>query len=223
MNKTLNRAVWLIALVPVAYLAFVWNNLPETISLHFNIKGNADRFGNRKELLALVLFLFTLSVLVYYLFINIYRIDPKKYAAENKARLQRIGFAVTVFMAAITTMIIYSGIHGSSRLDISLILGSVGLLFAIIGNYMPNMKPNYFAGFRLPWTLENANNWKKTHALAGKLWFAGGLLLAVVCLLTPAKVSFIIFISVIAIITAIPIIYSYRLHKKQKMLNASTY
>ena len=223
MNKILNRAVWLIALVPVAYLAFVWNNLPETISLHFDIKGNADRFGNRKELLALVLSLFTLSVLVYYLFINIYRIDPKKYAVENKGRLQRIGFAVTVFMAAITTMIIYSGIHGSSRLDISLILGGVSLLFAIIGNYMPNMKPNYFAGFRLPWTLENADNWKKTHALAGKLWFAGGLLLAVVCLLTPAKAGLIIFFSVIAIITAIPFIYSYRLHKKQKELNAANY
>lgn len=223
MNKILNRTVWLIALAPVAYLAFVWNNLPETISLHFDSRGNADRYGNRKELLVIVLFLFTLSVLVYYLFTNIYRIDPKKYAVENKGRLQRIGFAVSVFMAAITTMIIYSGIQGNSRLDISLIAGGIGLLFAIIGNYMPNMKPNYFAGFRLPWTLENADNWKKTHALAGKLWFAGGLLLAVVCLLTPAKISFIIFISVIAIITAIPIIYSYRLHKKQKMLNASTY
>ena len=223
MNKILNRTVWLIALVPVAYLAFVWNNLPETISLHFDIKGNADRYGNRKELLALVLSLFTLSILVYYMFINIYRIDPKKYAVENKGRLQRIGFAVTVFMAAITCMIIYSGIHGNSRLDISLILGGVGLLFAIIGNYMPNMKPNYFAGFRLPWTLENADNWKKTHALAGKLWFAGGLLLAVVCLLTPAKAGLIIFFSVIAIITVIPFIYSYRLHKKQKELNAANY
>ena len=97
-----------------------------------------------------------------------------------------------------------------------LILAGVGLLFAIIGNYLPNLRPNYFAGLRLPWTLENPENWKKTHALAGKLWFAGGLLLAVICLLMPDKIALIFFFVVTAIIIIIPCIYSYRLFKKQK-------
>lgn len=216
MNKILNRIIWLIVLVPGIYLAFTWNKLPDIIAMHFDIKGNADRYGNKKELLVPVIILTVISLFVYFLFTNIYRLDPKKYAAENKGRLQRIGFAVAVFMAAMNCMIIYTSVNRGSRFDISLVLGGVGFLFAIIGNYMPNMKPNYFAGLRLPWTLENADNWKKTHAFAGKLWFAGGLLLAVVCLLTPPTIALVIFFSVIIIITIIPSVYSYRLYKKQK-------
>ena len=31
-------------------------------------------------------------------------------------------------------------------------------------------------GIRLPWTLHSADNWNRTHRLAGVLWVAGGLL-----------------------------------------------
>jgi uncharacterized membrane protein len=216
MNKLLNRFIWLVIFAPGIYLAFTWSKLPDTIPLHFDIKGNTDRYGDKKELLAPVILLSALSLFVYFIFANAYRLDPKKYAAENKSRLQRIGFAVAVFLAALTCMIIYTGINGSSRFDISLILGGVGLLFAIIGNYMPNMKPNYFAGLRLPWTLEDADNWRKTHALAGKLWFGSGLILAAACLIIPSTIALIIFFSVTLLIIIIPSVYSYRLYKSKR-------
>ena len=158
MYKILNRIIWPVILIPSIYLAISWHKLQETIPLHFDIKGNADRYGSKKELLISVIILSVVSSLVYLLLKNIYRIDPKRYAAENKDRLLRIGFAVSVFMTAISCMIIYSGVHGASGFNASLILGGVGLLFAIIGNYLPNLKPNYFAGIRLPWTLENPEN-----------------------------------------------------------------
>ena len=81
---------------------------------------------------------------------------------------------------------------------------------------MPNMKPNYFAGFRLPWTLENPENWRKTHQLAGRMWFAGGLLITVTCLFLPVKVAAIIFGVIAAVITIIPGVYSYKLFRKMK-------
>ena len=98
-----------------------------------------------------------------------------------------------------------------------LIFSGVGLLFAVIGNYMPNLKPNYFAGLRLPWTLENEDNWRKTHRLAGKLFFSGGLILAIICLFTSPIASIIIFFAGTMIITIIPCVYSYKLYKRQKI------
>ncbi|MDP9040747.1 MAG: SdpI family protein, partial [Bacteroidota bacterium] len=100
------------------------------------------------------------------------------------------------------------------------ILAGAGLLFAFIGNYMHNIKPNYFAGFRLPWTLENEENWKKTHALAGKLWFVGGIFISVICLLLPPKPSIAAFYTIMIVITLIPCVYSYRLYRKQKTLTS---
>ena len=157
-----------------------------------------------------------LNIGVYFLLCNIYRIDPKKYAIENRDRLRRIAFAISVFLAAVLCLLIYSSNHGNIKFTTRLILAGVGLLFAFIGNYMHNIKPNYFAGLRLPWTLENEENWRKTHLMAGKLWFGGGLLIAVLCLLFPFTVAIASFFAVMLLLIIIPCVYSYRLYKKQK-------
>jgi uncharacterized membrane protein len=80
---------------------------------------------------------------------------------------------------------------------------------------MHTIKPNYFAGIRVPWTLNNEENWRKTHLLAGKLWFAGGLVLAVLCLLLPDTPALIVFFTATMILVIIPVIYSYRLYQRQ--------
>lgn len=219
MNTILRKIVWLFIAAPAGYLALVWNRIPEKVAMHYDLHGNPDRFGSRRELIIMVIVLVVVNILSYLMITNMYRIDPKRYAAENKPRLYKMGFAVAVFLAAITCMMLYTNVQGNMPLRTGMILAAVGLLFAILGNYMPNLKPNYFAGLRLPWTLENEENWRLTHQLAGKLWFAGGLLIAVVCLFSSNLVSIITFFVITAIIVIIPFIFSYRLYKKQK--NAS--
>ena len=216
MNNLLKKIVWLIMLIPAVYLALAWKYIPDVVPMQFDLDGQPKRMGSKYELFALTVVLIFVSALVYLLLTNIYKIDPKKYAAENKGRLQRIAFAVTLFMAAIQCFIIYTVVKGTVKLEIGLIFSGVGLLLALIGNYMPNLKPNYFAGLRLPWTLENEDNWRKTHLIAGKLWFAGGLLLGVVCLFTPPIPSVIIFASILLVMIIIPCVYSYRLYKRQR-------
>jgi uncharacterized membrane protein len=218
MDKLLKKIVWLFVAVPLIYLAIVWNSLPAKIALHFTLEGIPDRFGSKNEFLIMILTITVVNIAVYLLLTNIYRIDPKKYAIENKTRLNRIAFAVAIFMAALLCVIIYSSTHDNIKFSTKLIFAGVGLLFCFIGNYMHNIKPNYFAGIRLPWTLENEDNWRKTHLLGGKLFFAGGLLITVICLFTPVTVSIIAFFTITIAITLIPCIYSYRLYKKQKNL-----
>lgn len=219
MDKFLKRIAWLVIIAPVVYLAIIWNTVPETIAMHFNLKGNVDRYGSKNELIIMVLILTLLNMVIYLLLPEVYRIDPKRYAAENKSRLYRIAFAVSVFIAAIVCLIIYSSIHENIKFGLRFILAGVGLLLAIVGNYMYNIKPNYFAGIRLPWTLNNDENWKKTHLLGGKLLFGGGLLIAVICLFTSFLLSMISLFTILILVTLITCIYSYRLYKKLKVLS----
>ena len=151
---------------------------------------------------------------VYLLLPQVYRIDPKRYAVENKSRLYRIAFAVSVFIAAVLCLLIYSSIHENIKFSTRLILGGLGLLLAVVGNYMYNIKPNYFAGIRLPWTLNNDENWKNTNLLGGKLMFAGGLLIAVICLFTSFLLSMILLFAILFLIILITCIYSYNLYRK---------
>jgi uncharacterized membrane protein len=219
MNKFINRVVWLVCAAPAVYLALVWEKLPDQIALHFDLKGKADRIGSKNELLIVACVMTGMSILMYLILTNIYRIDPKKYAAENKSRLQRIAFATVVFLSAILSLIIYNAAKNTMQLNTGIIFSATGLFLAIVGNYLPNLKPNYFAGLRLPWTLEDPENWKKTHSLAGKLWFIGGLLLAVICLFLPAEAGIILFFAGVTMLIAIPCIYSYRLYRSKKLIS----
>lgn len=216
MNKYFKWLIWLVAIIPGIYLAATWQSLPDQVVMHFDLHGNPDRYGNKTELLLIVGLLCLMTVGIYFLLSNIYKIDPKRYAAENKDRLHRMGFAVGIFMSALCCVIIYSTIKGSIQFGMRYIFAGVGLLFSLIGNYMHNMKPNYFAGFRVPWTLNNEENWRKTHLLGSKLWFAGGLFIAVLCLLLPDTISLIVFFILTMILVIVPVVYSYRLYKNNK-------
>ncbi len=219
MEKFMKKIIWLIILAPGAYLAFKWNTVPETVAMHLNIKGEVDRYGSKNELITMVAILTFVNILVYVLLPQAYKIDPKKYAADNRSRLFRIAFTVSVFLAAVICLLIYSSINGNSVLGSKFMLMGIGLLFAIIGNYMYTIKPNYFAGFRLPWTLQDDENWRKTHMLGGKLFFAGGLLIGAMSLIAPFMISIIAFIAITVIIILVTTIYSYQFYKKQKTIN----
>ena len=215
MDKILKNLIWLVIAVPAIYLLAIWETIPQTVPLHYNLKGEIDRLGSKNELIILVAVIMAVNIGVYFLLTNIHRIDPKKYAVENKGRLFRIAFVVTVFISAVICLMLYTSIHDVTKSFFRFIFVGVGLLFSIVGNYMYNIKPNYFAGFRLPWTLENEENWRKTHLLGGKIWFAGGLIIAVICLFTPLITSVITFSIIFIIMVIIPFVYSYRLYKKQ--------
>jgi uncharacterized membrane protein len=214
MTRYFKYLIWPIALVPLVYLLSIWQGLPEQMAMHFDLKGNPDRYGNKSELLIMAAVLSAMSIVIYFVLSNIYKIDPKKYAADNKDRLRRMGFAIAVFIIALTCFIIYSTSKGDMKMGMRYIFAGVGLLLCLIGNYMHTIKPNYFAGLRLPWTLNNEDNWRKTHLLAGKLWFVGGLATAILCLLVPDTVAIVLFFIATLVLILVPVIYSYRLYKK---------
>lgn len=217
MNNKKHLIAGAFMLIPLLYLAITWTGMPQTIPLHFDIKGNVNRWGNKAEILSSMAVLSGVTILLYLLLCNAYRFDAKKRAVENKDRLQNIALAVTVFLTLLQTWIIYISTTTGQSFSIKVILIGVCILFSILGNYMYNLKPNYFAGLRLPWTLENEDNWRKTHHYASRIWFAGGLLAALVCLLLPVESAVIVSVVLLVLMIILPTIYSYRLYKKRNI------
>ena len=86
----------------------------------------------------------------------------------------------------------------------------LGLIFIAIGNYLPKCKQNYTIGIKIPWTLASEENWNRTHRFAGWVWVGGG----VVMLLSGFLGIFWLTLVPAIIMAAVPLIYSYILHKK---------
>lgn len=216
MNKKIRFPVaLLLAVLPAAYLAIVYKQMPETVATHFGINGEPDRFGHKSELWVSTLILAAVSLLAWLLLTNINRFDPKK-ASENRADvLTKIAWVVTGFICLLSLMIIQSAKAGEI-LYIRYIFPVVGVMFAVIGNYMPKLKQNYFAGFRTPWALESEYNWKITHQVAGKYFFWGGLLIAAITLILNGVPAIIAFFAISLVMVVVPLIRSWRVFQQEK-------
>lgn len=204
--------ILVIVLLPFIYLAYIWNELPSKVPIHWNIKGEIDRYGDKTELIIIP---FLLPLLVYLIFLVVPKIDPKNKLNKMGGKLQTIKFLLTTFMSILALFIIYTA-KNQSFTNPNYIVLIIGVLFIILGNYFKTIKPNYFIGIRTPWTLENETVWKKTHKLGGKMWFIGGVLIVILSPFLSKSLNFTIFMIITGVITIIPIAYSYLIYKNEK-------
>lgn len=211
MNLKKELPLILLAIVPFVYLAVIWNHLPETVPLHWNAAGEIDRYGSRKELWMIPLMT---SGLIYLLMLAVPAIDPKKRIQEMGAKYTQLRYALVAAMSALAVVIIYM-VERGERGGLTPVLVITGLLIAVLGNYMKTVRPNYFIGIRTPWTLESPEVWNKTHSLAGKLWFAGGLVIVLLPFLVEGPLQFYLLIGLVLLISFIPVVYSYLQFRKQ--------
>lgn len=152
--------------------AFCWSHAPDRIPMHWNIKGEVDRYGGKLEGLFL---LPAITAGLYLLLRFIPAVDPGKanYAQFSNA-YSLIRFATTIVMAIVhgVTLAYALGYPMNMGAVVSI---SVGGLFLILGNVMGKIRPNWFVGIRTPWTLSSKLSWTKTHRLAGWLFMAIGV------------------------------------------------
>jgi uncharacterized membrane protein len=209
---------FMIISIPWVYMAFIWKDLPQTIPTHFGIDGTADKFGDKIEIIIAPIIMTLVGIFIYFLLKNIYKIDPKKkYSATTSEVLSKIAVLSIIILSGVTTFILYWTLKGKVE-GITLFFCGLSLFLAYIGNLMHSIKPNYFVGFRIPWALENEENWTKTHRLASKIWFIGGILLAIFSLVSGTKTLLVVFISSVLVMTIIPVIYSYRIYRRSSKL-----
>jgi len=202
-----------IVLAPFVYLAIIWNTLPEKVPTHWNYKGDVDKWGDKYSLIAL---LFLLPVLTYVSMLVIPKIDPKKKIEQMGGKYYQLKFILVLFMSTLVFIILQISVNQSTSSP-NLIFIAVGALLIALGNYFTVIQPNYFIGIKTPWTLENKEVWKLTHILAGKLWIIGGLLIVLGSLTIDKSVFIYLFIVTIAILTLVPVIYSYIKFKELKV------
>lgn len=152
--------------------ALCWPSAPDEIPMHWNVKGEVDRYGGKLEGLFL---LPAITAGLYLLLRFIPTVDPGK---ANYAQFTR---AYSLIRLATTAVMVI--VHGVTiawslgyRMDMGAVVSvSVGGLFLLLGNVMGKIRPNWFVGVRTPWTLSSKLSWTKTHRLAGWLFMVIGV------------------------------------------------
>jgi len=217
MNKYLKESVlWVLIVLPYVYLATIWNKLPTQVPTHFNLSGNPDGWSGKTALLILP---GAMCIGIYLIMLLIPVLDPKRKIQQMGEKYYNFRFMLTFFFSLFATYILYISKSGSLK-NPNLLIGLLGALFAMLGNYFQTVRPNYFIGIRTPWTLENEQIWKKTHRMGGKLWVAGGVLIAVISIFINNNTALAItFGAILSIMVIVPVVYSYIEYLKAKNLS----
>lgn len=199
----------LLILLPIVLGLLRWNDLPEQVVTHWNFSGEPDGWSSK----AFAVFFLPLFLLaVHWLCVLVTARDSKN-KGQNRKALALVLWIVPV-VSLFTNAMIYAAAFGIDPDVEVLSLFLIGLMFVVIGNYLPKCKQNHTIGIKVKWTLESEENWNATHRMAGKLWVVGGLLM-MGCVFLPKEVIPYAFLLLFPVIAMIPIIYSYVLSRKQ--------
>lgn len=204
-NKGMLILTSIVMLLPVVVGLLLWDKLPEQIPIHWNVSGEVDGWGSR----ATAVFFLPLFILaIHWICVFATCADPKAWDVHEK--VLTLVLWICPFVSLLVNTFVFATALGY-KLAIEIIMPlAFGILFMILGNLMPKCKRNYTVGIRLPWTLNDDENWNRTHRFSGKIWVVGGAVIAA----TSVFSSFVLFLTVVVLIAVLPVLYSYLLYRR---------
>ena len=196
----------LICLLPMLVGALVYSRLPEQVATHFDLQGNPDGWSSRAfAVFGLPGILLAVNLLIPFAL----QADPK-HKNMSGALVNIVVWTVPVISLLCSGLTLGRALGYDLRIEVVLPV-FMGVLFILIGNYLPKTKQSYTMGIKLPWTLNSEENWNRTHRLAGFLWVLGGAYFIVMSLIGWSLIAFLI---PIALMVLVPTVYSYLLYRK---------
>ena len=209
-----------VALINFVIMLALIPKLPAEIPVHFNYRFEVDGMGTPwfMALFPSITLIFTIAMAVEQ------KIRGRDYANNKPLTIFAVAF-VAFFIALGWVMYAMSGtgaqMGDTTSVPLDLIMGlGFSVLFIVMGNYMPTVKPNRTFGIRVPATFRNEEVWKKTHRFAGRAYVIGGAFAGIMALAGHfTDTSWLIFVGLMLGVfgsSIVILIYSKRVEKRLK-------
>ena len=198
-----------VMLLPVLVGLILWNKLPERVPTHFGPSGEPDDWSSKAfavfGLPAIIMALHWVCVL------GSLKMDPKAHNIDGRmmGRVLWICPVISVVCGIGLTYGTALGLDMNVQIFMPLL---VGLVMVIIGNWLPKCKQSYTMGIKLPWTLDNEDNWNRTHRFAGPIWVVCGMIIMVSAIFGGAFLW--VMLAAFLVMILAPAVYSYLLFRK---------
>lgn len=200
----------LLVLLPCLVGLALWDQLPDQMPTHFGVNG-ADGWSSK----GFAVFGIPVMMLVFHVIIYAATLLDKQNQQSGNRKVLDIILYIFPVISMVTSGIVYAISLGQnanvSLLMIKLMPMLTGLMFVVMGNYMPKCRMNSTLGIKTKWTFHNEENWNKTHRVGGITFVLGGILMMIFGLLN----WFWAFVPVMFALILIPMVYSWQLYKKQ--------
>ena len=205
VNKKLMGLTTIICLLPMFLGITLYDALPEMIPSQWGFSGEISSYMSKNSMVFYMPVFMALCNLVVH---AAFYIDPKR--ANQSETLKKITAFIVPVISLIFIPLSYLAGLGVNINIVPIAMLILGVVFMLIGNYMPKCRQNYTMGIKVPWTLYSEENWNRTHRMAGKIWTAGGIII----IMSTWFDMYYIIIPVMVVMTVVPVVYSYMLYRK---------
>lgn len=222
----MKKIMWAISILSFVLTAIVLQFMPDSVPMHYDLAGNADRWGSKYEnfLFPVVILLLSLH---WHLFIAHFEKKAAKASAEkeraealsNAKVLKIVGISMAAMFTAMQGFILYSAYvevsvnSAQAYVDIgkvSCIL--MGVMLIILGNYLPKTKKNHIAGLRVSWSMYNDITWRKCNRFGGTAMIIAGLCGIITTVFARSVIAVVLLLVYILAATVITLIYSHKVY-----------
>ena len=210
IKKNLKKLLLTSAVILLPMLAgiLLWERLPDTMNLHWGVDGQPD--GGAGKAFA-VFFPPLLILAAHWLCMFLSAKDLK----NQTVKALNLALWICPMLSLVTHSLLYSVALGLEFNRKLLLFVPMGILFMVMGNYMPKFRRNATMGIKTVWALADEENWNATHRFGGKVWFAAGLLIIAIGCLPWNWAAVLNFILLLGSAFA-PVVYSWRFYRKKK-------
>ncbi|HXH63747.1 MAG TPA: SdpI family protein [Gemmatimonadales bacterium] len=209
------RSRWLgFGFAILAGLASIWAypQLPERIATHWSFSGQPNGYSSRAFA---AWFAPAMIAVLALLFQILPKIDPKRRNYEKFGDAYwLLANVLPFFLLCVHVMLLANGLGYPAPVG-RLIPVGVGLLFIVLGNYLPRIQPNWFVGVRTPWTMSSDTVWRQTHRTAGWVFVTAGFVMLTGAVL-PRVVYLPLLVVTVVLAPLVPIVQSYILWKREQ-------
>lgn len=204
MKKKIDMLIILttsVCLLPIILSAVLYPELPGEIPVHFNIAGQADNYLPKVVVCFVLPFIFAgINLFIYFM--------PKK--TDLPSAMKTINMWIIPVLSVVCIPISLFIAVGQNKPVHVIAPVLAGILILLAGNYLPKNRQNKAVGIRVPWTLNDADNWNRTHRMAGFLWVISGFVIIILSFLQ--LITMPVILIVILLLAVIPTVYSYYIY-----------
>lgn len=172
-NNRMNWILLALCLISLEGHLLILERLPEQIPVHWNAAGEIDGYGPK----SMDLIMGAIPLGIWVLMTALPRLDPRRKNYEKHQKAYGIlTLLLTLAMIAFSWMTALAGL--GYNVDVGMLIPMVlGVVFVVMGNYMPKIRSNYFVGVRTPWAIENTWVWRKTQWMGGISFIVMGVVI----------------------------------------------
>ena len=226
----MKKLMWILSFISLAGTAFVFQYMPDSVPMHYDMSGNIDRWGSKYENMIFPIIILIMA-LFWTLFMRYYDRKAEKASDEKESAGARSN-AKVIGIAGLCTSVMFTVMQGfilygsyteavSGALQETVDIGRVtcilmGILFIVIGNFMTKTRINSNVGVRVHWSRHNETTWRKSNRFGAIAFIIAGVLTILTAVFMKKSFAAAMMAVVYIILVSIAsVAYAYRVYRKE--------